>query len=426
MGDSLAIAVEFIVVTLFALAVVTVSIADMVRSRTRDHARWAMSVTIMLGSLGLLVQIPAVYHGLDRAVGVPNLAVLVYFSSYTLCAAGMHLWISTWPSTTVAVLPGIPRTRTIVSVIIGSVVVLSVLFAIGGHPREEPDGSFATYAHDWATRAMVFVYAAAYGGLWVWAAVRVHRVRVGSSAGGIRWLGSGLMLLEISMISTTTYALAFAVVASTVPGPGGARWMVGVDCVNAFSAMTACLGFSCRIWGPQLERLFGGPDERQVARMQYRQLRPLHRLAGAGAPVTMRRGLGLRRRDPGTALTYQVCAIIEGRKQLAGYRDERIEAVAAEWGRVLADAIRLSAAVRVHGSADSAAPSSRATHSLDLRSEIERSLRLSKALTMVQTLHSTGEFGRFIAPAGLPVASELVATAPASGIVSPKIHNSTS
>jgi hypothetical protein len=58
----------------------------------------------------------------------------------------------------------------------------------------------------------------------------------------------------------------------------------------------------------------------------------------------MRRGLGLRRRDPATALTYQVCAIIEGRKQLAGYRDERTEAVAAEWGRVLADAIRLSAA----------------------------------------------------------------------------------
>ncbi len=401
MNGSIVIAPEFIFITLFALGVVAATVADMVRSRVRSQARWAMAGMVLLGALGLFVQIPAVYHGLDDAVRVPNFAVLVNFWAYTACAGCMHLWISTWPSTTLTVVRGTPHRHTIGLVIIGGIAVLSLLFAAGVHPDEEPAGYFVTYAHDPATRAMVFGYLGLYIGLWAWAGARVHRVRIASSAGGIRWLGSGLALLEVAVGVTVLYALmVVAVCASTVTGGRGTLWMVTADCVNVVGATLACMAFSCRVWGPQLERLFGGPSERQAARMQYRQLRTLHGLVGSGAPARMRRGLGLRRRDPTMALAYQVCAIIEGRKQLAGYRDEGVEAAAAEWGQALAEVIRLAAAARARPPRGSATPAAKAPAHPDLPTELKRSLRLASALTMLQTLHNTGEYGRFAAPAG--------------------------
>ncbi len=398
MSGSIVIAPEFIFITLFALAVVVATVVDMVRSRVRSQARWAMAGMVLLGALGLFVQIPDVYHGLDDLVGIPNLAVLVNFCAYIACAGCMHLWIGTWPSATLTRVRGTPATRTIGLVVVGGVVVLSLLFAAGVHPHEAPAGYFVTYAHDPATRAMIVVYAGIYGGLWAWAGARVHRVRVGSSAGGIRWLGSGLAVIELAVAVAFVDILVVAVVcASAVTGTRGAAWMLVADCLNVVGATLACIAFSCRLWGPQLERVFGGPSVRQSAGMQYRQLRVLHRLVGSGAPVRMRRGLGLRRRDPVMALAYQVCAIIEGRKQLAGYRDERVEAMAAEWGRLLAEVIRL-AAVRGSRADESATSAAKSLSHADFHAELEQNLRLASALTMLQTLHNTGEYGRFAAP----------------------------
>ncbi len=396
MSGSVVIGPEFIFITLFAFAVVATSIVDMGRRRVWDEARWALAGMILLGVLGLLVQIPDVYHGFDDAVGVPDLAVLVNFCAYIATGGVVHLWISTWPSTTLTVVRGTPRKRTIALVVIGGAVVLSLLFAAGVHPHEEPAEYFLAYAHDLARRAMVLLYAGIYGGLWAWAGVRVRRVRIASSAGGMRWLGSGLALLEVAVALTVLYAVV--VCASTVTRAGGAPWMLIADCVTVTAATLGCIAFSCRVWGPQLERLFGGPSENQTARMQYRQLRVLHRLVGSGAPVRMRRGLGLRRRDPKMALAYQVCAIIEGRKQLAGYRDERVEAEAAAWGQALAQAVRLAAAAQRHWTPGPVTPAREASPVPDLGAELDRDLRLASALTMLQTLHNTGEYERFATP----------------------------
>ncbi len=398
MSGSIVVAPEFIFITLFALAVVATTVADMVRSRVWDRARWAMVGMILPGALGVFVQIPDVYHGLDDAVGVPNIAVLVQFSAYIVCGGCMHLWISTWPSTTLTIVRGTPRTSTIGLLVVVGGALLTLLFAAGGHPVEEPADSFVTYAHDSATWAMIFGYAVIYGGLWAWATVRMHRVRIASAAGGIRWLGSGLALLEAGMAATVLYALAVAAVcASAVAGVRGSSWVLAVDSIAGAGAIMGCIAFSCRVWKPQLERLFGSASERQTARMQYRQLRMLHRLVGSGAPVRMRRGLGLLRRDPTVALAYQVCAIAEGRKQLAEYRDERVEAAAAECGRVLAEAIRLAAAAQACPTRGTAIP---AVPRPDPSAELGWNLRLASALTMLQTLHNTGEYGRFAAPQG--------------------------
>jgi hypothetical protein len=353
------------------------------------------------GALGLFVKVPAVYHGLDDLVGVPNLAVLVSFWAYIACAVCMHLWVGTWPSTALTVVRGTPRNSTIGMVFIGGVVLLSLLFAAGAHPDEEAAGYFVLYAHDAATRAMVFGFFGIYDGLWVWIVIRIHRVRIASSAGGIRWLGSGLALLEASIVVDFLYPLVVAgVCASTVTGARGASWMLVADCIDIVGSTLGCTALVCRVWGPQLERLFGAASGKQTARMQYRQLRTLRRLVGSGASVRMRRGLGLQRRDPRMALAYQVCAIVEGRKQLAGYRDEGIESVAAEWGQVLAEVIRLAAAARACPPRGSATPAAKAPSHPDLSTELRRSLRLASALTMLQTLHNTGEYGRFAAAAG--------------------------
>jgi hypothetical protein len=206
-----------------------------------------------------------------------------------------------------------------------------------------------------------------------------------------------LALLEAAIIIDFLYTVVVAAVCvSTVTSARGAAWMVVADCVNVVGATLGCVALSCRVWGPQLERLFGAASEKQAARMHYRQLHTLHRLVASGAPVRIRRGLGLRRRDPGTALAYEVCAIIEGRRQLAGYRDEQVEAAAAEWGQALAEIIRLAAAAQACRTTSAAAVPSQ----LDLRAELDRDLRLVSALTMLQTLHNTGEYGRFAAPRG--------------------------
>jgi hypothetical protein len=307
MSGSIVIASEFIFVTLFAVAVIATTVADMVRSGVWDRARWAMVGMILPGALGVSVQIPGMYHRLDDAVGVPNFAVLVQFLAYIACGGCMHLWISTWPSTTLTIVRGAPRKRTIGLVVIGGGVLLALLFAAGVHPDEEPAGSFVAYAHDPATWAMIFGYAVMYGGLWAWATVRMHRVRIASSAGGIRWLGSGLAVLEAGMAATVLYALAVAAVcASAVAGVRGPSWILAADSIAGVGAAMGCIAFSCRVWKPQLERLFGSASEKQTARMEYRQLRMLHKLVGSGAPVRMRRGLGLLRRDPTMALAYQI------------------------------------------------------------------------------------------------------------------------
>jgi hypothetical protein len=229
-----------------------------------------------------------------------------------------------------------------------------------------------------------------------------------------------LAVLEAAVTGTVLYAAALAVVcANAMAGVRETSWMFAVDCLTVAAATLGCIAFSCRIWGPQLERLFGGPSENQTARMQYRQLRTLHRLVGSCASVSMRRGLGLRRRDPTMALAYQVCAIIEGRKQLTPYRDEQVEAIGAEWGRVLAEAIRFAAAARTRRTNRRVTPTAKTPSApLDMRAELDRDLRLAAALTMLQTLYNTGEFGRYAEPRSAPGPSPAAAALPALGVTS--------
>lgn len=380
---------QFLYITAIGLLVAGIHIADMVRRKAHDPTRWAMTGALLSGAAGYLFQIPEVYHHIDAWLDTPNLSILLSYAAFVLCAAFVHVWIIAWPG----IGHGAPvgrQIRRVGAVTVGGIAALSLLFAAGHHQVEQPTGFVASYVRDGCTAAMIFGYLGLFAGMWMWVVVRLHRGRIAVAASGTRWLGYGLVFLEAGLAIAALYTVIMAADPLSILIRGTeTTWSAGaVGSMRVISGTLACLGFSSKVWGPQWERYLRGRGDEHVARMQYRQLVPLYRLVVSSGNDVFRppRGLGLRRRDPETALTHQVCAIIEARNRLAAYRDPEIEAVAVEWGRALTEAILLTAAARTHSEDRSLPPGRTAEPGVDMRQEIDRYLRLASALTMWQAV----------------------------------------
>jgi hypothetical protein len=204
-----------------------------------------------------------------------------------------------------------------------------------------------------------------------------------------------------------TLAVVYAASLGFVPvlsmfGGSHTNWPVVLSySLGVGSAAFSCTGFSCRVWGPRWEAFSENRRENYLARRQCRQLEPLYRLVVGeeSGGFGIRRGLGLRYRDPSSALAHQVCAIIEASDRLAGYHDASVDATATQWGEALAEAIRLGAAVRVRHAGGPIPSVGGRARQVDWREEVAHHLRVASALSLVHMLQRSGAPEMFSADA---------------------------
>lgn len=346
-------AMEMLLTSILALSVSLAHIIAMIRTKgpdgsrvgLRDTARWAMVGGLTFGSAGFIFEYPGAYTSVDRWLGVPNLAMLLSCASFLLCQALVSVWISVWPGTDL-------RTgQTVRSLWVGYagvLVLLAVLFACGHHPVEAPLTFDTTYIHDPASALFISCYLAVFLFLpgWVWQALRTRYVRRLALGGGRRWLVHGLTCLEIAMWAATGYTAILALVPLCaglgLPNPAWAPRVA--TAMASLSAVSACLGFTCKTWGLGWDRFLEAHFPGYEYRVAYRRQAPLHRLLHSAIPEEVRlpRGLNAARRHSRGALGNQVMQSIEA----MGYLDEHLSLENAERadliGRYVAAAIKIS------------------------------------------------------------------------------------
>lgn len=375
---------QFILIATFAGAVALWHAAQMIVRRQHEYSRWIMCVLIIAGCLGFIFQIPALYSAIDRIAGVANLSYLLACISFALCAGLIHLWISTWPG----IAPASARTLIVAGAV--GCALLAALFAAGTHPTERNEDFVVAYIHDPATAAMIVCYLALFCASWPLAALRVREGRHRASRGARRWLVHGLGFLELGVWSAAGYSLALvAVPVTAAAGLSETERLVSVaNSLGALSATFSCIGFAARTWGPGWDRYLATAFTGYRERVRFRQLAPLYRLVVRSGQSTLQvpRGLGLRRRASGAALTHQVVAITEALTDLAPYLDADVEDRAREWGDALVEAIVVNAAVAARRDGRTPARTADLPHHGDLRQETAHHARLSAALALLSLL----------------------------------------
>lgn len=377
----------------FAYLVAVAAVICGLRPGADRKLGWVLGGVLALGGTGFLLRMPAVCTGIDRFCGVANLSYLLYTCDFLACVTLTHGWLNGWVDATPAAGPGARvagAARAAAPWLAGGcgIGLLVLLFLAGSHPRERPVDFSLAYRDDAPSVAMTWCYLLCFGGGWVLAAIRVHRARIAARGSESRWPAISLGFLETAIFVSVVYTL----VMSSVPlwaaaGAKDAPQLDAIaDAVGAASALLACVGFACRIIGPCWEAYVLTRMSGLAARRQYRQLESLYRLTVAGADSGMGRATAAvpALRDPTTALAHRVLAIADAHSRIADYRDERTEALAAEWGAALTEVIMLDAAARAHRAGERM-PAARMETRADLRDEIDHYLRLASAFAMLQT-----------------------------------------
>lgn len=381
---------QYEIVAAFIGLVIAANVVEMFRHHTHSAARWAMCATLLSAGVGYIVETPAVYLGIDRELGLPNVSILLNYAGFLVCATVIHIWINSWPA--------IAASASIRTVAVAGTLALAVdvgLFACGRYPVEHPTDFAATYIHQAACVAFVAWDVVAFTILWGWAVVRVRNGRVEARKGNLPWLAAGLGWLQVGMAGACVCSVITVVVpigAAAGFTPANTHLLIVFESlVEAISGISACLGFSCRLWGPAWSRYASARFPGTVARGRFRQLDALHNLVLAGDEnYSAQTGFRMLYRDPATALAYRVCAIIEARDKLAGYRNEEREAEAARWGEALADVIRLSSATEAQrvGSRVPDVDTRETLRPDDLQEATERYLRMARALAMLESTNA--------------------------------------
>ncbi len=377
---------QFTLIAGFACLVAIWNIAHMAGTGHHDYARWLMCAVLLTASAGFVLQIAVIAQGIDRLVGVPNVSVLLTSCIYLGCAGLIHLWISTWPG----IWPGSAHTARMRLALVYTLfaTMLVALFSLGRHPHEHPYTFAEKYVHDPATAMFLTGYLLAFTSAWLWAAVRVHRGRQRARTGDLRWLEFGLAFLETGLWFTIAYCLSLAAV--PVMAANGmvdsTRWFAPFSsALGALSATFICIGFSCRTWGPSLDRFLQRRFPGYVDRGRYRRLAPLHLLVDGARSRQIRtpRGLGVSRTNARAALTHQTLSITEALETLSPYYDAHVTEEATAWGRAVAEAIIIDAALTAQRNGTRPLHTAPMTFG-DLETETRRYERLSTAITMIK------------------------------------------
>ncbi|SHG89408.1 MAB_1171c family putative transporter [Streptoalloteichus hindustanus] len=325
------------------------------RRRQPDNpAITAVWVAFLLLALVFTVSVPAVWEGLDRSVGVPNLSTLLSQGCVVGFSASIQAMLLFW------VHPrdqAVARIRWRLLAVAGALVVMAVLFATTA-PAVERSTDFVVWyaANPYYAVYLVFYVSAFAVGLCDTARIGWHYAREAPRP----WLRRGLRLTAAGAATGLGYcAVRIANILGPVLGVDTRRWEALAPLCASAGALLVIVGLTVPAWGHRITAL-AGLAGRYLA---HRRLAPLWRAVALRSspevvldPPAVRALEWLRVRDLDFRLYRRVIEIRDGRLALRPHLDARVAAAADRLGReaglsgdgllAVVEAARLAAAVR--------------------------------------------------------------------------------
>ncbi|RCG22738.1 hypothetical protein DQ384_34600 [Sphaerisporangium album] len=359
---------------LYPLAAIVVAAAflwQVTRVITSQRDPGAIAMCVSFGCLAAVftVSVPVVWVGVDRLLGVAQIAGLLAQSLVILFTAAQQAMLVLWSNPPARAWRTMRRRLAGVGVVL---LIMAALFAVtprgGDHSRD-----FAVHFAGIPTYAVYLIFY-----LTAFTVTKIDVIRMAlryAPLSGKVWLRRGLRLMAVGSALGLVYsAVRAADVIGPLLGADPRRWEFLAQVSTSMGAIIEVLGLTLvPRGGPQLSLAHDWWRQRR----QYRRLRPLWfslyqaspdiALEAPPSPLAERFIL----RDIRYLLTRRVIEIRDGALTLRGYRDPRVEAAAlaraSELGlkgedlSAAVEAAALAAALRARDSDGEPVPSGQGT-----------------------------------------------------------------
>lgn len=306
-----------------AWAALAYRLARGLRRDPGDPALYAVSAVFAILAVIFTVSSPVVWGALDRAVGVPNLALLVSQSGVVAFSATIQCLIFFW---THPRREGWRHARWRIAWAATVLLLMAVLFDLTAAREESVRTAAASYAHDPVYAVYLGVYLAAF----TVGVVDISRLCLSYASSTSRpWLSRGLRLTAAGSALGLVYCLLrTATLIAAQTGHDPYRWEFLVPPASALGGILVVLGLSLPALGPHLASAAGWVSRWRA----YRSLHPLWNAVRLTTPEVVLSG-GERRtawRRLDHRLHRRIIEIGDGVRAVREHLGEQVACPAAE------------------------------------------------------------------------------------------------
>jgi len=317
------------------------------RRRGCDAARVALLTGFAFKSFAFLLAIPSVASGVDRALGIPNLAALgIHLFGGVIFNAGILLALVFWyqPSDKAQ-----PKAWLVVGVSVLVSATMVLLWLAAAIPARAVHYLAQDGTHPFTSIYLVLYVTVSLSGLGLIARLCSRQIRDVTNF----WLRRGLrVVMTGSLIYMPSFLDRLATFVVIPLGLDPLRWELLVPVCTGTGMMLIVVGFTMPSWGPMWSAARRWVRDYRA----YRELFPLWRTLCDSAPEIALEAAGAPGRNLRYRLYRRIIEIRDGQLALLPYMDSSVAAVAAEWASaagldsddeaVVVEAARLKAAVR--------------------------------------------------------------------------------
>ncbi|RLK58283.1 MAB_1171c family putative transporter [Actinokineospora cianjurensis] len=275
----------------------------------RGPAAVAVGFFYLFMGLTFTISDPRVWAALDRATGVPNLALLLSQGSVIGVAASQLAALTFWDREPERARPVVRRQIWGFAAVLAS---MAVLFTLADLTEEDTTTAAVRFAGHGLYSVYLMLYVTAFAVTEYLIVVRC--LRYARAVDGA-WLSRGLRLAAIGAVGGLAYVLArYADVVAAPLGLDPQRWEIVARLGAGLGGICTLIGWSLPGWGPQVGRVRAGWRDRR----SYRALYPLwSALMTANPALALDREAGRRAgRDLNFRLHRRVIEIQDGLRWL--------------------------------------------------------------------------------------------------------------